>query len=91
MEYSVGQLVYSKSGHDSGNAYIITDIEGEYLYLTDGKRRTADKPKKKKLKHVQVTNYTDADLKQRIMNGEAILDADFRKAIKRYSCQDRAQ
>ena len=59
MEYTVGQVVYSKSGHDKGKAFIVTEIEGEYLYLVDGKCRTIDKPKKKKLIHLQRTNYTE--------------------------------
>lgn len=91
MEYTVGQVVYSKSGHDSGKAFIITEVGDEYLYLTDGKNRKMDKPKKKKFKHVQVTNYSDAELKNKIENDEYILDADFVKAIKRYSSQNRAQ
>ena len=48
MEYTVGQVVYSKSGHDKGTAFIVTEIDGEYLYLTDGKCRKMDKPKKKR-------------------------------------------
>ena len=48
MEYTVGQMVYSKSGHDKGLPFIITETEGEFIYLVDGKNRTLDKPKKKK-------------------------------------------
>ena len=46
MEYQIGQVVYSKSGHDKGNAELIVSIKGEYLYLADGKRRKLEKPKK---------------------------------------------
>ena len=91
MEYTVGQVVYSKSGHDKGGAFIVTEIEGDYLYLTDGKCRKMDKPKKKKIKHVQVTNYCDAELKAKIENGEYLLDADFAKALKRYSSQKQSK
>ena len=48
MEYTVGQMVYSKSGHDKGLPFIIAETEGEFIYLVDGKNRTIDKPKKKK-------------------------------------------
>lgn len=85
MEYTVGQVVYSKSGHDKGRAFIVTEIEGEFLYLTDGKNRRVDKPKRKKAKHVQVTNYSDAELKSKIEGGKNLLDSDFVKALKRYS------
>ena len=89
MEYTVGQVVYSKCGHDKGKAFIVTEIEEDFLYLTDGKSRKMDKPKKKKTKHVQITNYYDDELKTKIENGEYLLDADFVKALKKYS--DRKQ
>ena len=91
MEYTVGQVVYSKSGHDMGKAFIVTEVEDGYVYLVDGKNRKMDKPKKKKLKHVQTTNYSDAELKNKIENKEYLLDADFVKAIKKYSSHNRAQ
>lgn len=85
MEYTVGQVVYSKSGHDKGKAFVITDVEGDFLYLVDGKSRTVDKPKKKRNKHVQITNYEESEIKTKIVNGEYLLDADFVKALKKYS------
>lgn len=84
MEYSAGQLVFSKCGHDKGGIFIITSVEEEYVYLADGKRRSADKPKRKKKKHVQPIKYVDALLKERLINGESVLNADLSKAIRYY-------
>ena len=91
MEYTVGQVVYAKGGHDKGKAFIVTEIEEDFLYLTDGKSRKMDKPKKKKTKHVQITNYYDDELKTKIENGEYLLDADFVKALKKYSDQKQSK
>ena len=91
MEYTVGQVVYSKCGHDKGKAFIVTEIEEDFLYLTDGKSRKMDKPKKKKTKHVQITNYYDDELKTKIENGEYLLEADFVKALKKYSDQKQSK
>lgn len=91
MEHTAGQVVYSKSGHDKGKAFIIIEAEGEYVYLADGRTRTIEKPKKKKLKHVQITNYSDQELKDKIENRGQLLNADFVKALKRYSNNNRAQ
>lgn len=82
MEYTVGQVVYSKSGHDKGKAFVVTEVEEDFLYLVDGKCRSIDKPKKKKIKHVQITNYTVSAIKAKIENGEQLLNADFVKALK---------
>ena len=43
----------SLAGHDKGELFVILDVQGEYLILSDGKYRTVEKPKRKKIKHVQ--------------------------------------
>lgn len=50
----VGMLAKSIAGHDSGKMYVICNKDDRYIYLTDGERRTLDRPKKKKVKHIQV-------------------------------------
>jgi ribosomal protein L14E/L6E/L27E len=91
MEYAVGQVVYSKCGHDKGKAFIVTAVEDEYLWIVDGKSRTVDKPKRKKTKHVQVTGFLVDEIKNKIENEEYILNADFIKAIKKFGDKSRAQ
>ena len=59
MEYQSGQVVYSKSGHDKGDTLMVLFVEGAYVYLADGKRRKIEKPKRKKMIHVQPTGYVD--------------------------------
>lgn len=49
-----GMLAKSKAGHDKGHLYVITDVNETYVYLVDGKTKSIQKPKKKKLKHIQV-------------------------------------
>lgn len=83
-EYVIGQLVFSKSGHDKGSLFIIVDIEGEYLYLADGKVRKIEKPKKKKNKHVQKVNYVVEEIKEKIQEESTLNNAELRKAIKKY-------
>ena len=50
----IGMLAKSKAGHDKGHAYVICDVDETYVYLVDGKCRTLEHPKKKKIKHVQI-------------------------------------
>ena len=54
MEYVRGMLARSKAGHDTGNIYVIIDVDDAYVYLADGSIRTLKNLKKKKKKHVQV-------------------------------------
>ena len=83
-EYVIGQLVFSKSGHDKGTLFIIIDIKDEYLYLADGKIRKIEKPKKKKIKHVQKVNYVIKEIQEKIQGESNLNNAGLRKAISQY-------
>lgn len=82
MEYEIGQMVYSKCGHDAGQPFIITAVEENFLWLADGKCRSLAKPKRKKKKHVQVTGYKSEELAQKLQNGSYVLDAHLARFLK---------
>ena len=84
MEYQIGQVVYSKSGHDKGDVQMVLAVEGEYLLLADGKRRKIEKPKRKKKMHVQPTFHVEKEVAAKLQEGAYVLDADIKKALKKY-------
>lgn len=85
IEYTIGQVVFSKCGHDKGKAYIILLISGEYLYLSDGDSRIIEKTKKKKVKHVQITQYVLEEIKAKIETDKSKLtNNDLKKALEPY-------
>ncbi|MCL2397101.1 MAG: KOW domain-containing RNA-binding protein [Defluviitaleaceae bacterium] len=84
MDFTIGQIVFSKAGRDKGNAFVITDVEGEYLYLVDGYGRPLERPKRKKSKHVQPTWTVVRDLHEAIKTKQHMKNADFRSALKKY-------
>ena len=49
-----GTVVKSIAGHDRGTFYIVIDTSGDMALVCDGKNKTLEKPKKKKLKHLRV-------------------------------------
>lgn len=69
VEFKVGGLVKSLAGHDKGELYIITGREGEYVLLSDGKRRPLEKPKRKNIKHLQAIHQ---EAGESIMTNEEI-------------------
>lgn len=77
----IGGYAISTAGHDAGRCYVIIDIEKEYVYLVDGIIRTIDRPKKKKLKHVNLLKYFDPDLEEKIVNNKATNEV-IKRAIK---------
>ncbi len=84
MEYEFGTIVFSKAGHDKGEIFVILKSDSEYVYLMDGKYRTLEKPKKKKIKHVQGVHYIDLNLSEKNANRETIIDEDVKRVIKLY-------
>ena len=60
-ETLIGRFVYSKAGRDKGKPYIIVKVLDEkYVLLSDGSLRTLERPKKKKLIHLNVTKIAFA-------------------------------
>lgn len=55
MEFCVGQIVKARAGRDKDSFFIITELDGHYAYIANGKRRKAEAPKKKKLIHLVPT------------------------------------
>ena len=81
----IGQLAISKAGHDKDTLYVIVGQEKDFVYLCDGRLKTPEKPKKKRLKHVQLVNRTvDQALLKRLQSGEKVYAEEIKYALKQY-------
>ena len=81
----IGQLVTSKAGHDKDTLYVVIAQEGEFVYLSDGRLKPPDRPKKKRLKHVQPTNcFVEGELLVRLQEGEKVYPEEIRYALKNF-------
>ena len=91
MDLKPGQIVISKAGRDKGYIFvvfsIISDGDGDFVYLIDGKERSVTKPKKKKRKHIQPTLAIDENIAQLISQNANLKDADFKAAIKNFKAR----
>lgn len=82
--FELGQIVKSTAGRDCGELFIILDIEEAYVYIADGKRRRIESPKKKKLKHLQITYMISEEIAGKLKYNEKITNADIRNNLKDY-------
>lgn len=87
----IGEFAKSKAGHDKDEIFIIINIEEEYVYLVNGQSRTLEKPKKKKMKHIQVINYTDLELQNKLDANLILRDEDIKRAVKCYKQNNAAE
>ena len=75
MELKVGNVVYSKAGHDAGKAYIVVAVtDTGYVKICDGKTRKLDGPKLKNGKHL-ICKGEDAPVSEKLSKG-ALHDSD---------------
>ena len=75
MALKEGTIVKSLNGHDTGRVYVvISAINDDFVLLCDGKYRTLDKPKQKRIKHLEVIGE--------IRLSASVSDASIRKICK---------
>lgn len=77
-----GMLARSLAGHDQNRLYIIIRTEDEYVWLADGRLRTVEKPKKKKIKHVQVIHRIPESVRRILEENRMFRDEEIKQAIQ---------
>lgn len=79
----LGKVVHSKSGRDKGKYFIVISIiDAEYVYISDGDLRKIEKPKKKKIKHLGFTNLMADEIREAILSDERISNSKIRKFLQ---------
>lgn len=76
---TLGMLAVSQAGHDKNKIYVIIKEEDEYVYLADGRSRTADRPKKKNRKHIQIIRKVQIKT-----SDDGYQDLEIKRIIKKY-------
>lgn len=85
MEISEGSIVRSIAGRDKGGLFIVLSREGEYVFLANGELRKVDRPKRKKLKHIQGTNSVSEFVQNKIGTVGKVTNSEVRKALAEFS------
>lgn len=79
---AAGTVVISSAGHDCGRAMLVVRIDGDFIFVADGKERKLDLPKKKNQKHVRATN--------RVISPDGLTDRKLRRTLRELFGQDSA-
>ena len=78
----IGQVVRNLSGRDTGRLFFIVKVvDDEYVLISDGKKRKLEKPKLKKVKHLQKYDIINNAVKDMIESNESIKDAFLRAEL----------
>ena len=62
MEFCKGDIVVCTAGREKEKLMCVTEYDGKYVYVCDGKERKLGAPKRKNPKHIAKTDkhYTDS-------------------------------
>lgn len=82
MSVTLGQVVISKAGRDIGRKFVVIEVVDElYVHISDGDLRRTEKPKKKKIKHLEPTGQFAGTVLEKARNSVRISNSDIRKAL----------
>lgn len=56
MKLSKGSVIKAVAGRDRGKLFAVTDIQGGYCFIADGKKRKLASHKRKNIKHICPTD-----------------------------------
>ena len=79
--FQISDVVVSTAGRDQGKLYYVIGVENGYLFLANGKDRSLDKPKRKKLKHVQKVLRSETRVALKLRGGDKVLNSELRRDL----------
>ena len=78
-----GRVCVSRSGRDKGRTFLIVEVlEEPYVLIADGALRRLSKPKRKKVKHLELQETVLYGIRDKLTEGTKVFDAELRSALK---------
>ena len=77
----ISDVVESTAGKDKGKLFYCIGTDGVYLLLANGKDRTLESPKRKKLKHTRKVLRAETRVAEKILLGDKVLNSELRKDL----------
>lgn len=85
MSIALGQIVVSKAGRDAGRRFIVIKVvDYQFVQISDGDLRRVEKPKKKKIKHLEPTGEVAETIEEKLKSNTRITNPEVRKILARH-------
>ncbi|MCX7843625.1 MAG: KOW domain-containing RNA-binding protein [Clostridia bacterium] len=82
MDIKLGQIVCSKAGRDKGKKFVVIEIiDNNFVMVADGNLRRLERPKKKRIKHLDLTEQVIEQLEFKLQNKLKVSNSELRKAL----------
>ncbi len=80
-DIQISDVVISTAGRDKGKLFYVIKIEQNLVYLVNGKDRPLERPKPKKLRHIQKVLRSETRVAEKIRQGGKVLNSELRKDL----------
>jgi len=80
-EAHTADIVLPLAGRDKGLLMLAVAEEGDFLFLANGRRRRAEKPKRKRRKHVCYQGTSDERTRGKLQEAGRLTNSDIRRAL----------
>lgn len=74
-------IVLSLTGRDKGLLMLVVAEEGDFLLLANGRARRAERPKRKRRRHVSLQGRCDERTERKLRENGRLTNSDIRKAL----------
>lgn len=84
----LGQVVQIMQGRETGQyAVVIKIVDERYVLLADGEKRKYDRPKKKNLNHIEITNHISPEVQNSLLETGRVTNGKLRFAINKFASE----
>ena len=80
-DLTIADVVLSTAGRDAGNLFYVLEADETWLTLVNGKDRTIEKPKRKKIKHVKKVLRSETRVAEKLRSGDKVLNSELRRDL----------
>ena len=80
-DIQIADVVMSTAGRDKGKLFYVMDVDPVFLNLVNGKDRTLEKPKHKKLRHIEKVLRSETRVAEKLRSGDKVLNSELRRDL----------
>ena len=88
-DLQIGSIVRSVAGRDKERLFVVTGLELGFAYLADGRIRPIERPKRKKIKHLEPVAPNEGRVGEKLRLHEKVHNSELRRVINEFAAIEK--
>ena len=80
-DIQIADVVIATAGREKGKLFYVLNVDQQFLLLGNGKDRTLEQPKRKKLRHVEKVLRSETRVALKLRSGDKVLNGELRRDL----------